>query len=106
MRAGAGHGENGEASVKLYIRYGKFPPSERSVNHITNRCEIGVSCFRIVDGEPFTQSAFKDRELHLSLAFETLKKRKPVYLLTGEEVGFGYDGEPLIRNVKIVEGRQ
>lgn len=37
------------------------------------------------------------------LTEEIINGNKPVYLVTGDEVGKGYDGEPVITNVKIIE---
>lgn len=34
---------------------------------------------------------------------EIINGNKPVYLVTGDEVGEGYDGEPVIVNVNIIE---
>ena len=90
---------------KLYIRYGEIPPDEKSKIH--NRAgeiigeEVGVSVFEYIEGRgiviPDTEKARDD--------FFMLSKMYWInhYLVSGDEVGVGSDGEPLISNVKIIK---
>ena len=91
---------------KLYIRYGDIPPDEKSKIH--NRCdnsvvgeEVGVSVFEYIEGRgsviPNNEKAMDD--------FFMLSKMYWInhYLVSGDEVGVGSDGEPLINNVKIIK---
>ena len=105
----------------LYIRFGLIPEDERSA--IGNGCigdgyecigyEEGVSVWNAVllkDGfhlvaplngnsctmGDFTSNAFPD-DCYGST--ENLK----IFVVTGDEVGLGSDGEPLLRNVKILK---
>ena len=90
---------------KLYIRYGDIPPDEKSKIH--NICdnsvvgeEVGVSVFEYIEGRgiviPDTEKARDD--------FFMLSKKFWInhYLVTGDEVGIGRDGEPLINNIYII----
>lgn len=91
--------------TKLYIRYGEIPPNEKSKIH--NRAgeiigeEVGVSVFEYIEGRgaviPDTEKA-RDDYFMLSKMYW-----KNHYLVTGDEVGIGSDGEPLITNVKIIK---
>ena len=90
---------------KLYIRYGEIPPDEKSKIH--NRAgeiigeEAGVSVFEYIEGRgivvPDNEIA-RDDFFKLSNTFW-----KNHYLVSGEEVGIGSDGEPLINNIKIIK---
>lgn len=90
--------------MKTYIRYGELPPDGKSKIH--NRAgeiigeEKGVSVFEYIEGRgivvPDNQNA-RDDFLKLSNSYW-----KPAYLVSGEEVGIGSDGEPLLDNVKVI----
>ena len=90
---------------KLYIRYGEIPPYEKSKIH--NRAgeiigeEVGVSVFEYIEDRgiviPDTEKA-KDDFFMLSKMYW-----KNQYLVSGDEVGIGSDGEPLINNIKIIK---
>ena len=107
--------------VKLgYIRFGLIPKDERSRigNGVTGdgyKCvgkEKGVSVWNavLIKGKwclvaphgnscthgDFTCSAFPDDCLGCC-------KEDLIYLVDGDEVGTGSDGEPLLTNVKIIE---
>ena len=95
-----------EAPHKQYIRFGEIPPDGKS--KIRNRTdntiigeELGVSVFEFIDGRgivvPNNQQA---RDDFLKL---TSSLWKPQYIVIGEEVGIGSDGEPLLKDVKIIK---
>lgn len=107
---------------KEYIRFGEIPKDEKS--KIGNGCigdcyetvghEKGVSvwncaidsnglyCLVAPHGRnscsygDFSQAAFPDSCCGCD-------KNGKIYVVTGDEVGIGSDGEPLLRNVKIVK---
>lgn len=68
-----------------YVRYGKMPASGRSRNHRDGYAECGVSVYQVVDGEP----------KYTGWYFDIVTA--PAYAGKGEVVGFGSDGEPLIK---------
>lgn len=81
-----------EEMQKVYVRFGKPPISGYSINYITNEREPGVSCF----------TAFKKgRKITLDLSGVDkvsalfLIDRTP-YLVQGEVVGVGSNGEPCL----------
>lgn len=80
-----------------YIRFGKIPASGRSMNSMDNSLEAGVSCYRIVriGKEWRIDGAWGS---YMMLASSGL----PLYEITGDVVGIGADGEPLLSNVSIV----
>lgn len=93
-------------SQKRYIRFGEIPPDGKSKirNHTDNTIigeELGVSVFEFIEGRgivvPNTPQA-RDDFLKLTNSWW-----KPQYIVIGEEIGVGSDGEPLLRDVKIVK---
>lgn len=64
--------------------------------------EPGVSVFNCDDeGNPIIEN--KDQAITL----ECLKKEnRPCYIVTGDQVGIGQDGEPLIQNITILSEKE
>lgn len=83
-----------------YIRFNDLPESGRSRNWASGEVEKGVSVydarFDVVTGRYSTYGALAGAEIAYAL------QDAPVYLVTGEEVGRGADGEPLLTNVKVL----
>ena len=70
-----------------FVRFGDIP--ERSVNHRDGTVEDGISVYEIVDGEPHLVGwhfGISNREKHFG---------------RGVIVGWGSDGEPLVRIIEI-----
>ena len=91
---------------KCYIRLGDIPSNEKSFNHLDKIYEDGVSTFRGIKYNncyvPIIEYPDKAGTiLPLQAMFDYCKK--PTYIVTGEEVGLGSDGEPLLRNVNIIK---
>ena len=107
--------------MKEYVRFGEIPKDEHSKrgNRIVGdgyKCigyEQGVSVWNTlkVNGEyclvaphgnscthgDFSSMAFPDD------CYGCCKDDPPIYVVTGDEVGIGCDGEPLIKNISIIE---
>lgn len=80
----------------MYVRFCKVPQDEKSWNFMRNRKEEGVSVFKADDnGMPILENAEQAKSLWARL-------NRQHYLVTGEVVGVGQDGEPLLKNVKVV----
>lgn len=87
----------------VYIRFGDIPEGERSTNNIDGSKEEGVSVYAAeLDRAPedvdadvmYVPVGSKVQQVLLLLSRTT-------YLVTGDEVGTGVDGEPVLRNVEI-----
>ena len=90
---------------RIFVRFGPIPDDERSKIHCGDVLigqEEGVSVYE----------AIKDKDkiqiLMPSLRYETCVSLsgcidRQAYVVEGEVVGKGSDGEPLLRNVRIVE---
>lgn len=82
--------------MEMYIRFCKVPQDEKSWNFMRNRKEIGVSVFKAdTNNMPILENVEQAKSL-----WARLNRRH--YLVTGEVVGYGQDGEPLLKNVKVV----
>ena len=112
--------------MKRYMRYGEIPPNERSVNFrklsLSNNSdftwtmdnygaksaydmvpekalEAGVSVFELDEND---NPVIDSEELKSDLEFR-INEKAICYLVTGDRVGTGVDGEPLIKNIKILK---
>lgn len=93
----------------FFIRFGEIPEDEQSSIHYRGMdCgkEAGVSVYdctfirgryQIILPSPITMGG-----LDTLTGFLFYSKDKPVYFVEGEWVSIGHDGEPLIRNVKVI----
>lgn len=93
--------------MKYYLRFGNIPESGFSniyKDRIVIGKEIGVSVYDVVlmtDGwhiilpKPITITC-------INTLSQLVHERRPVYILSGKEVGIGTDKEPLLENPKIL----
>ena len=101
-----------------YIRIGDIPKNERSgIYRGSSKIgqEMGVSVYNcvfrygrwhIVMPPIMKEGVGQTYETLINEVTECLYKiahPRKIYLVSGRLVGFGNDGEPLIRNVKIIE---
>lgn len=89
-------------SEQVFIRFGRLPTGGRSRNHATGQLEAGVSVFG-AEYDPIADTYRFDEDgtcsgAHISY---TLCGVRP-HLVTGDLVGRGSDGEPVIANPKIL----
>lgn len=86
--------------TEVYIRFNELPKDGKSRNWATNQTEKGISVYNttydLETGTYQTYGALPGAELAY------LIKGANVYFVTGECVGKGSDGEPLLTNVKIL----
>lgn len=80
----------------MYVRFCKVPQDGKSWNFMRNRKEEGVSVFKAdANNMPILENVEQAKSL-----WARLHRRH--YLVTGDVVGYGQDGEPLLQNVKVV----
>ena len=96
----------------VYIRYGDWPEHGKSKNHLVTKetgkdvWENGLSVYHCeldIDAGHW--------EIELSINEDTISgtlsslyhSNRPIYLVAGEEIGEGSDGEPLLKNVKVLK---
>lgn len=105
------NGKFDDKPARTYIRFGDIPTDQLSTIHYRGYevgKEPGVSvydCIRNDKGEyqivlptPCSQGTITSLE-----GFMFYSKDKSIYLVTGDVVGYGTDGEPCITNVQVLE---
>jgi len=88
----------------LYVRFGDIPDDERSYNSADDCYEDGVSVYdAAVESVPPESDA---DAMFVPVGPKTLQilmlAQRDTYLVTGDRVGTGVDGEPVLRNVETV----
>lgn len=84
-----------------WVRYGELPEGGRSKNYAENALEPGVSVFsgKVVPGTDEGMALPKyNQELGSYLSLLS----RPLYQVEGEFIGNGSDGEPVLRNARII----
>jgi hypothetical protein len=109
MKDAKGHGSNprgahaeGVQKIGRYLRFGPIPKNERSHNHAMGTIEKGVSVYELDENDnPIVPT--KGEWAADDLAFRQRRETGTRYIVQGDRVGTGHDGEPLLRNVRIVK---
>lgn len=86
----------GRLTKHVYIRQGAPPPNGRSRNFEDGSHEAGVSCY---DGVLHEDGSYEVIPDNVSQALHSVVFRnqgRPAYVLEGEEVGVGTEGEPVL----------
>lgn len=91
-------------SDDVYVRFGDIPEDERSYNSTDDCYEDGVSVYAAeISSVPAASDA---AGMFVPVGSKTLQimllAQRDTYLVTGDEVGTGVDGEPLLRDVETV----
>lgn len=79
---------------QIYARLGEIPADERSVNHLTGEPEAGVS---VLDADWHPVNGLQIWCGHKYPGYDR------VLVVRGNEVGNGSDGEPLLRDIEVLE---
>lgn len=108
-------------SIQHYIRFGDWPKNERSQVGEQLRLSrswlyqaIGEDQAEFEDGVSVYEATWDDAkrrwviptigtDSYIPSLCEFIEQRRPIFLLTGDDVGVGTDGEPLIRNIKLIK---
>ena len=99
-----------------YLRLGDWPEDERSMNHATGWKEEGVSVYEMnhighpLDPDPGGESESGDTYGDMMNRFHRSRRggdwtdspADRAHIVTGEMVGVGHDGEPVLNNVRKV----
>lgn len=85
----------------FFFRFGKPPKSGKSKNAVDGSSEAGVSVYSAIP-DAWGNVRFDDSiGLPANIGMLLLEGR-PAYEVEGEEVGAGYDGEPLLKSPQVV----
>ena len=98
-----------------YVRFGRkegpFPPDEKSLNSITDTIEDGVSVYEAIERNGKYQLLLPKIDPisigTIGMCFNVAQCisgqiNRPLYEVTGDIVGMGSDGEPLLKNCRVV----
>lgn len=94
---------------KTYVRFNKWPEDERSKKHRSDSIvgyEKGVSVFdsEIINGQRYILIPFPvDEGLARDLYTFSTNSFDDIYLVSGNVVGKGHGGEPLLKDLEIIE---
>lgn len=92
--------------TKTYIRFGDIPSNERSSIHCGDSGKVGeetgVSVYDAVQIDNEWRIVVPKKMTYSTCVSLSAYVDKEFYLVQGDLVGYGSDGEPLIKNVKIV----
>jgi hypothetical protein len=93
-----------DSDQDIYVRFGDIPDDERSWNATDDCYEDGVSVYAAqIESVPAESDA---NGMFVPVGSKTLQilmlAQRDTYLVTGDRVGTGVDGEPLLRDVEIV----
>lgn len=84
---------------KCYIRFGDLPVNT-SRNYLTGEMEAGISVYEaIIDGDQ-VKLVFPDLTYSACVSLSGVLERQ-AFIVEGEQIGIGSDGEPLLRDCKI-----
>jgi hypothetical protein len=100
-RATAQHLKTTGSGENVFIRFGRLPKGGVSKNHATGKLENGLSVFpstynRLTGEYMFDEGAGINSDAHMSYVLRGVNP----YAVTGDVVGRGSDGEPVLANVK------
>ena len=90
-----------------YVRFGLWRKNERSRNYQKRKLEQGVSVFETMKSSKLIVPKIGDSDTALSsiaqcIVEAAVKSRTP-YIVRGDRIGTGGDGEPLLKNLEIVQ---
>lgn len=86
-----------------YLRIGEWDrtnPRPRSRNYATGEIEVGLSVYDLDEvGNPIAppDSEWAEDDLR-----DRIKSADPKFIVTGQLVGIGHDGEPLLSDIVVV----
>lgn len=94
--------EKWSAAKKCFVRFGTLPEDGRSINHADGTAEDGVSVYNgeILPSGEARPTIRTNQELG-SLLMGLISRK--MYIVEGDEIGVGSDGEPVLKNCRIVK---
>jgi len=84
----------------VYLRIGRWNPAQPRPRNARGAKGAGLSVYDLDgDGQPIAPANSKWAEIDMQ---NRLRGAEPKFLVQGEWIGVGHDGEPLLENVRIV----
>lgn len=85
-----------------YIRFGEIPPLGYSKNWLINKLEEGVSVYEAMERNGIYSVILPSLLGGACVSLSGVLDR-PMYEVSGDLIGIGSDGEPLLSNCEIVK---
>ena len=85
----------------IYVRFGNIPENQMSKNYLTGEYENGVSVYEAIERDNNISIILPSLTGSACVSLSGVLDR-PMYIVDGELCGTGSDGEPLLKNCKIV----
>lgn len=86
----------------IYVRFGDIPENERSKNCLTGGYEDGVSVYEAIERDDDISIILPNLSVSTCGSLSGVLDR-PMYIVEGDVVGTGNDGEPLLRNCRVIK---
>ncbi len=85
----------------LYVRFGEIPENGKSKNYLTGEYENGVSVYEAIERDNNISIILPSLTGSACVSLSGVLDR-PMYIVDGELCGTRSDGEPLLKNCKVV----
>ena len=85
----------------VYVRFGEIPANGKSKNYLTGEYEKGVSVYEALERDEKISILLPNLTGSACVSLSEVLDR-PMFIVDGELCGTGSDGEPLLKNCKIV----
>lgn len=83
-----------------FLRFGIPPENGKSWNFRDEIPELGVSCYHIQNNKVICEESM------IGSITEFLDESRPIFIIKGEKIGMGSDGEPAVRVTKITKTKK
>ena len=88
---------------ECYVRFGHLPKGGKSKNHLTGELEAGVSVFPALEKDGLYYITLPSESMSAWVGLSGCLSEGCAFEVSGEEIGIGSDGEPVLTGVEIVK---
>ena len=94
--------DEGKMVKKVFIRFGEIPENEKSLNHLTEKREKGISVYEGIEDDGKYSVIMPPLTYSCCVSLSGVLDRQ-AYLVDGVVIGSGSDGECLLKDCKIIK---
>ena len=94
--------DEGKMVKKVFIRFGEIPENEKSLNHLTEKRETGISVYEGIEDDGKYSVIMPPLTYSCCVSLSGVLDRQ-AYLVDGVVIGSGSDGECLLKDCKIIK---
>ena len=85
----------------IFVRFGEIPRTGRSKNYSTGQEEAGVSVYEAIERDGRIQIIVPSMTYGVHVTLSAFVGEQ-AHIVEGEVIGYGSDGEPLLRDCRVV----